>query len=82
VHKNMQVVGLILATTGLAFAVKHIMRKKEQRSGRHKIKVKDEKRTGSRIGSEIRNKSNIFLYGTRFELFKDIISMRISFHLF
>jgi hypothetical protein len=82
VHKNLQVVGFILATAGLAFTVKHIMRKKEQRSGRHKIKVEEQKRTGSRIGSDIRNKSNIFIYGTRFELLKNIISMRISFHLF
>jgi hypothetical protein len=78
----MKIVGLILATTGLAYAVKHIMCKKEQRSGRHKIKVEEEKRTGSRIGSDIRNKSNIFIYGTRFELLKNLISMRISFHLF
>jgi hypothetical protein len=78
----MKIVGLILATTGLAYAVKRIMRKKEQRSGWHKIKVEEEKRTGSRIGSDIRNKSNIFIYGTRFELLKNLISMRISFHLF
>lgn len=80
----MKIVGLILATTGLAYAVKHIMRKKEQRSGRHKIKAEEEKRTGSRIGSNIRSntKSNIFIYGTGLELLKNVISMRISFHLF
>jgi hypothetical protein len=78
----MKIVGCILATIGIACVVKHIMHHKERRSGWHKIKVEDEKRTGSRIGSDIRNKSNIFIYGTRFELLKNIISMRISFHLF
>jgi hypothetical protein len=43
--------GFILATTGLAYVVKHIMHGKESRSGWHKIKVGDEKRTGSRYGS-------------------------------
>ena len=46
----MKIAGLILATTGLAYAVKQIMHKKEQRSDWHKIKV-EEKRTGSRYGS-------------------------------
>jgi hypothetical protein len=47
--------GFILATTGLAYAVKQIMHKKEhkkeQSSGWHKIKVEDQKITGSRYGS-------------------------------
>ena len=47
----MKIIGLIIATTGLAYAVKQIMRKKEQRSSWHKIKVEEEKRTGSRYGS-------------------------------
>ena len=47
----MKIVGFIIATTGLAYAVKQIMHKKEHRSGLHKIKVEDEKRTGSRYGS-------------------------------
>ncbi|WP_204245311.1 hypothetical protein [Methanosarcina horonobensis] len=50
---SMKIAGLILATTGIAYVVKKIMHKKEQRSGWHKIKVeeKEEKRTGSRYGS-------------------------------
>jgi hypothetical protein len=49
----MKIAGLILATTGIAYAVKKIMHKKEQRSGWHKVKIegKEEKRTGSRYGS-------------------------------
>ena len=47
----MKIVGFIIAATGLAYAVKQIMHKKEHRSGWHKIKVEDEKRTGSRYGS-------------------------------
>ncbi len=43
--------GFILATTGLAYAVKQIKNRKEHRSGWHKIKVEDEKITGSRYGS-------------------------------
>lgn len=49
--KSLKIVGLVLATTGLAYAVKKVMHKK-QRSGWHKIKVEEEeKRTGSRYGS-------------------------------
>lgn len=47
----MRIVGFVLVTAGLAYAVKQIMHKKEHRSGWHKIKVEDEKRTGSRYGS-------------------------------
>ncbi|MGA9187201.1 MAG: hypothetical protein WB014_01215 [Methanosarcina sp.] len=47
----MKIVGFIIVTTGLAYAVKQIMHKKKYRSGLHKIKVEDEKRTGSRYGS-------------------------------
>ena len=47
----MKIAGLILAATGLAYAVKQIMHKKEQRSDWHNIKVEEEKRTGSRYGS-------------------------------
>jgi hypothetical protein len=43
--------GLIVATTGLAYVVKQIMHQKEERSGWHKIKIQDEKRTGTRYGS-------------------------------
>lgn len=50
-YKSVKIVGFILATTGLAYAVKHIMHRKESRSGWHKIKVEDEKRAGSRYGS-------------------------------
>jgi hypothetical protein len=47
----MKTIGLIVATTGLAYVVKQIMHKTENRSGWHKIKVEDKKRTGSRYGS-------------------------------
>lgn len=50
-HKSVKIAGIILATTGLAYAVKQIMHKKEHRSGWRKIKVEEEKRTGSRYGS-------------------------------
>lgn len=53
----MKIAGIILVAAGLAYAVKTIMKNKEQRSCWHKIKVeeakeeKEEKRTGSRYGS-------------------------------
>ena len=50
-YKSMKIMGIIVATTGLAYVVKQIMHNKEHRSGWHKIKVEDEKRTGSRYGS-------------------------------
>jgi hypothetical protein len=50
-YKSMKIMGFILATTGLAYAVKRIMHRKESRSGWHKIKVEEEKRTGTRYGS-------------------------------
>lgn len=43
--------GFIVAATGLVYVVKQIMHYKEHRSGWHKIKVENEKRTGSRYGS-------------------------------
>jgi hypothetical protein len=51
VYKGLKIMGFILATTGLAYAIKQIMHHKEKSSGWHKIKVEDEKRTGSRYGS-------------------------------
>ena len=57
-YKSIKVAGLLLATAGLAYAVKQIREKKKQGSGWHKIKVEEkegrgegEKRTGSRYGS-------------------------------
>lgn len=49
----MKIVGYILAIIGFAYIVKHIMHCKECRRlrGWHKIKVEDEKRQGSRYGS-------------------------------
>lgn len=50
----MKIAGIILVAAGLAYAVKTIMKNKEQRSCWHKIKVeetREEKRTGSRYGS-------------------------------
>jgi len=47
----MKIVGCILATIELARVVKDIMHRNERRSGWHKIKVENEKRTGSRYGS-------------------------------
>jgi hypothetical protein len=48
VHKSTKIVGCILATIGLAYAVKHIMHHKESccLCG-HKIKVEDEKPTSA-----------------------------------
>jgi hypothetical protein len=51
VYKSVKILGFIAATTGLAYVVKRIMQYKEHRSGWHKIKVENEKRTGSRYGS-------------------------------
>jgi len=47
----MKIMGFIVATTGLAYVVKQIMHQKKHRSGWHKIKVGEEKRTGTRYGS-------------------------------
>jgi hypothetical protein len=49
----LKIAGLVLVTTGIAYAVKKIMHKKEKRSGWHKIKVeeKEGKKTGTRYGS-------------------------------
>ena len=50
-HKSVKTVGCILVTIGLAHVVKCIMHRNERRSGWHKIRVEDEKRTCSRYGS-------------------------------
>jgi hypothetical protein len=50
-YKSMKFMGLIVASAGLAYVAKQIMRHKESRSGWHKIKVEGEKRTGTRYGS-------------------------------
>lgn len=50
-HKSTKIMGFILVTAGLAYAIKKMMHNREDRSGWHKIKVEDEKRTGSRYGS-------------------------------
>jgi hypothetical protein len=52
-HKFMEIVGYILAIIGLACVVKHIMHGKEGcvLCGWQKTKVEDEKKTGSRYGS-------------------------------
>lgn len=50
-YKIIKVAGFALATTGLAYVVKQIIYNKQNRSGWHKIKVEEEKRTGSRYGS-------------------------------
>jgi hypothetical protein len=49
--KSIKIMGFIVASAGLAYVVKQIMHHKEHLSGWHKIKVEDEKRTGSRYGS-------------------------------
>lgn len=50
-YTSIKVVGFVLAATGLAYAVKKAMRQRESRSGWHKIKVEEERSTGSRYGS-------------------------------
>ncbi|MGE5465532.1 MAG: hypothetical protein ACM3QR_00485 [Syntrophothermus sp.] len=50
-YKSLKIVGLLVATTGLAYALKEIMHKKERHSGWHKIKVEEGKKTGTRYGS-------------------------------
>jgi hypothetical protein len=51
----MKIAGYTLAALGAAYAVKYIKNRKESSRGWHKIKVeekvKEEKRTGSRYGS-------------------------------
>ena len=42
-HKGIEIVGYIFATIGTAYVVKHIMHRKERRSGWHKIEIVDEK---------------------------------------
>jgi len=51
IDKSIKIIGFIVASAGLAYVVKQIMHHKEHLSGWHKIKVEDEKRTGSRYGS-------------------------------
>ena len=48
---SIKVAGLVLAATGIAYAAKKIREKKKQHAGWHKIKVEEERRTGSRYGS-------------------------------
>ncbi len=54
-HKNTKIVGGILATIGLAYAVKYIMRHKEGccLCDCHKIKVEDEKPTSATVSNNI-----------------------------
>jgi hypothetical protein len=56
VHKSTKIMGCILATIGLAYAVKHIMQHKEGYNfcGWHKIKVDDEKPTGATVSNNIK----------------------------
>jgi hypothetical protein len=56
VHKFMEIVGYILAIIGLACVVKHIMHYKEGccLCGWHKIKVEDEKPTGTTVSHKIK----------------------------
>lgn len=49
--KSVKIMGLIVASAGLAYVVKQAMDYKSKRSGWHKIKVEDEKRKGTRYGS-------------------------------
>ena len=49
--KIIKILGLIIATTGLAYVVKLIMHHREHSTGWHKVKVDDKKRTGTRYGS-------------------------------
>jgi hypothetical protein len=58
VSTSIKIAGIVLATAGLAYAVKQIMHKRETRSVWHKVKVEEKeqkgegiKRTGSRYGS-------------------------------
>jgi hypothetical protein len=50
-YKSVKIMGLIVASAGLAYVVKQAMNYKAHLSGWHKIKVEDEKRKGSRYGS-------------------------------
>jgi hypothetical protein len=67
VHKSTKIVGCILATIGLAYAVKHIMHHKEGccSCGWHKIKVEDEKPTGA-TASNNTNGEDEKLRGSRY----------------
>ncbi|MFZ2497492.1 MAG: hypothetical protein ACP5N0_03385 [Methanosarcina sp.] len=55
-HKFMEIVGYILAIIGLACVVKHIMHYKEGccLCGWHKIKIEDEKPTGTTVSHKIK----------------------------
>jgi hypothetical protein len=55
-HKSMKIVGRVLATIGIACVVKHIMHRNEDYSlcGCHKIKVEDEKPTGTTVSNNIK----------------------------
>jgi hypothetical protein len=49
--KSVKIMGLIVASAGLAYVVKQAMNYKAQRSGWHKIKIEDKNRKGTRYGS-------------------------------
>lgn len=48
----MKAAGYTVAALGVAYVVKHMKHRKEGSRGWHKIKVEDEKKTGSRYGSD------------------------------
>lgn len=54
-HKSTKIVGCILATIGLAYAIKHIMHHKEGRCscGWHEVKVEDEKSADATASNNI-----------------------------
>lgn len=54
-HKSTKIVGCILATIGLAYAIKHIMHHKEGRCSCswHKVKVEDEKSADTTTSNNI-----------------------------
>lgn len=66
-HKSTKIVGCIIATIGLAYAVKHIMHHKEGccLCGGHKIKVEDETSTGDTASNNTKVKDEK-LHGSRY----------------
>ncbi|MDY9924903.1 hypothetical protein [Methanosarcina sp.] len=51
-HQFMKAAGYTVAALGVAYVVKHMKHRKEGSRGWHKIKVEEEKKTGSRYGSD------------------------------
>ncbi len=47
----MKIAGYTIAALGVAYVIKYMKHSKESSRGWHKIKVEEEKRTGSRYGS-------------------------------